>query len=48
MSPERYGEEAEGSRCEAQRLRNLLPPGRTDLNGESDKAFDKLVDISVR
>ncbi|KAL8852688.1 MAG: hypothetical protein Q9221_002448 [Calogaya cf. arnoldii] len=48
MEPDKYREEAEGARQEAHRLRKLLPPGRTDLNDESDKAFDMLVDISVR
>lgn len=47
MDEPKYGKEAE-ARKEAQRLRRLLPPGRTDLNDESDKAFDMLVDISVR
>ncbi|KAL8690231.1 MAG: hypothetical protein Q9224_004454, partial [Gallowayella concinna] len=48
MEPEKYKEEAEEARQEAQRLRKLLPPGRTDLDDESDGAFDMLVDISVR
>lgn len=48
MEPEKYEEEAKEARQEAQRLRKLLPPGRTDLDDESDKAFDMLVDISVR
>ncbi|KAL8715178.1 MAG: hypothetical protein Q9220_001136 [cf. Caloplaca sp. 1 TL-2023] len=48
LEPEKYGQEAEKARKEAQRLRKLLPPGRTDLEDESDEAFDRLVDISVR
>ncbi|KAL8646295.1 MAG: hypothetical protein Q9226_006922 [Calogaya cf. arnoldii] len=48
MEPDKYEEQAKEARQEAQRLRELLPPGRTDLNHESDKAFDMLVDISVR
>ncbi|KAL8948298.1 MAG: hypothetical protein Q9222_005505 [Ikaeria aurantiellina] len=48
MEPEKYEQEAEEARKEAQRLRKLLPPGRTDLDDESDGAFDMLVDISVR
>ena len=48
MDPEKYGKEAEEARQEAQRLRRLLPNGRTDLDDESDRAFDMLVDISVR
>ena len=44
----KYGMEAEEARKEAQRLRKLLPPGSTDLDDESDEAFDMLVDISVR
>ncbi|KAG9253126.1 uncharacterized protein F5Z01DRAFT_689273 [Emericellopsis atlantica] len=48
MDPEKYGKEASEARSEAQRLRKLLPPGRTDLSDESDRAFDLLVDISVR
>lgn len=48
MDEGKYGKEAEEARKEAQRLGKLLPPGRTDLNDESDLAFDMLVDISVR
>ncbi|KAL8804836.1 MAG: hypothetical protein Q9182_002330 [Xanthomendoza sp. 2 TL-2023] len=48
MAPETYYEEAEEARQEAQWLRKLLPPGRTDLEDESDGAFEMLVDISVR
>ena len=48
MEPEKYKEEAEEARQEAQRLRKLLPPGRTGRDDESDDAFDMLVDISVR
>lgn len=48
MDPAKYQKEAEAQRQEAQRLRELLPPGRTNLNDESDEAFDMLVDISVR
>ncbi|KAL8896345.1 MAG: hypothetical protein Q9207_007750 [Kuettlingeria erythrocarpa] len=48
LEPDQYREKAEEARHEAQRLRKLLPPGRTDLNDESDQAFDMLVDISVR
>jgi hypothetical protein len=48
MDPQKYQKEAKDARQEAQRLRKLLPPGRTDLDDESDQAFDMLVDISVR
>ncbi|KAK8079199.1 hypothetical protein PG994_003006 [Apiospora phragmitis] len=48
LNPEQYQKEADGQRQEAQRLRKLLPPGRTDLDDESGEAFDMLVDISVR
>ena len=48
MDEHKYGKEAEDARKEAQGLRKLLPPGRTNLDDESDKAFDMLVDISVR
>jgi len=48
LDPAKYQKEADEQRREAQRLRGLLPPGRTDLNDESDEAFDMLVDISVR
>ena len=48
LEPDKYGKDAEEARQEAQRLRKLLPPGKTDLEDESDEAFDKLVDISVR
>ncbi|KAL8812868.1 MAG: hypothetical protein Q9223_000518 [Gallowayella weberi] len=48
MDLEKYKDEAEEARQEAQRLRKLLPPGRTNLDDESDRAFDMLVDISVR
>lgn len=40
--------EAEDAKKEAQRLRKLLPPGRTDLMDESDHAFDLLVSIIQR
>ncbi len=48
LDPAKYQKEADEQRCEAQKLRRLLPLGRTDLNDESDEAFDMLVDISVR
>ena len=48
LEPDKYSKAAEEARQEAQRLRKLLPPGRTDLKDESDEAFHKLVDISVR
>lgn len=48
MDERTYGKEAGEARKEAQRLRKSLPLGGTDLNDESDKAFDMLVDISVR
>ena len=48
MDPETYQRAADEARQEAQRLRKLLPPGRTNLDDESDEAFEMLVDISVR
>jgi hypothetical protein len=44
MDPGRQ-KEAETARQEAQRLRRLLPDGRTDLRDESDEAYDSLVVI---
>lgn len=40
--------EAEDAKKEAQRLRGLLPSGRTDLDDESDHAFEILVNIIQR
>ena len=40
--------EAEDAKKEAQRLRRLLPSGWTDLEDESDHAFDLLVSIIQR
>ena len=40
--------DAKDARKEAQRLRKLLPPGRTDLNDESDHAYEMLVNIIQR
>ena len=34
--------------AEAQRLREKLDPGRTDLTDESEEAYEKLVDIIQR
>ncbi|KAH7316733.1 P-loop containing nucleoside triphosphate hydrolase protein [Stachybotrys elegans] len=48
MGPGNYEKEAKEARDEAQRLRKMIPPGRTDLDDESDEAFEMLVDISVR
>lgn len=48
MDPQKYQKEANEARQEAQRLRKLCPPGRTDLDDGSDHAFDMHVDISVR
>lgn len=45
--PERQ-EEGEQARKEAQRLRALLPQGRTDLSDESDTAFERLVNMIQR
>ena len=45
--PERR-EDGGWARKEAQRLRALLPKGRTDLSDESDAAFEKLVNMTQR
>lgn len=47
MDPARQ-KDAEESKQEARRLRKLLPPGRTDLDDESDHAFEMLVNIIQR
>ena len=38
----------EQARKEAQRLRSLLPDGRTDLSDETDAAFGRLVKMIHR
>ena len=45
--PDRQAD-SEEARREAQRLRSLLPKGRTDLGDESDMAYEKLVTMIQR
>ena len=45
--PDRQAE-SEEARREAQRLRSLLPKGRTDLGDKSDVAYEKLVTMIQR
>lgn len=47
MDPSREAD-AEQARRDAQRLRELLPPGRTNLDDESDEAYENLVEIIQR
>ena len=47
MDPNRRTDE-EDARQQAQQLRELLPPGQTDLGDESDHAYGMLVNIISR
>jgi hypothetical protein len=47
MHPSREAD-AEQARKGAQQLREILPPGRTNLDDESDQAYKKLVELIQR